>query len=386
MDKTVIVSWTVPPALTGSAVIVENLARQFSKSELVLAGEKPSLVTILRWGPDKPEIKYIASPLPRGLRGEKAWRRLQVPLMLARTVRLVRREACRNVIGVFPDETYLFVAYLTARLCRTRFYAYFHNTYLENRRGALRRFAAWLQPRVFRSAKHVFVMSDGMRDLYERRYRGLACSALPHSFNEPLLETPPPPTSNKRWVVAFAGNLNESCADAGRRLFRAVQSLANIDLRIFSGLKALHFLQQGISVKPDQVRAVPRQEIVGELRKCDALLLPHGFDGKMAPEEYETIFPTKTIEYLISGRPILAHSPPGVFLTRFLKQHDCALVVEESSETALVDAIRRLQADAELRVRLVKNALRTARMFQAPVVAKHLREVLAQGETRDQRP
>jgi len=80
------------------------------------------------------------------------------------------------------------------------------------------------------------------------------------------------------------------------------------------------------------------------------------------------------------------HISPALLITPFLKQHDCALVVEESSETALVDAIRRLQADAELRVRLVKNALRTARMFQAPVVAKHLREVLAQGETLDQRP
>lgn len=376
MDKTLLVSWGVPPALAGSAVIVQNLASQFGGEELVVAGEKPPHNTSFQWGNEKPRIEYIASPLPRGLRGEKPWRRLQIPRMLAKTVRIARAEGCRNVIGVFPDETYLFVSYLTARLCKTRFYAYFHNTYLENRQGTARRFAEWLQPRVFRFAKHVFVMSEGMRELYAERYPGLSCSALPHSFNEPLPDKPPPPPNNQRFIIAFAGNLNDSCAEAGRRAFRAVQSIDGVQLRVFSGLKAAHFLRQGIELGTDQIRSVPREEIVEELRKCDLMLLPHGFTGNFAPEEYRTIFPTKTIEYLISCRPILAHSPPGVFLTRFLKEHDCALVVEEPSEAALVQAIERLRSDAELRARLVRNSLKTARMFQAPVVAKHLRDVL----------
>ena len=105
------------------------------------------------------------------------------------------------------------------------------------------------------------------------------------------------------------------------------------------------------------------------------VLLPHIFQYPAAAhDEYRTIFPTKTIEYLISGRPILAHSPADSFLTQFLKENDCALVVDEPDVGMLRAAIERLRSDNELRDRLVRNALRTARMFQAPHVAAEFRK------------
>ena len=109
------------------------------------------------------------------------------------------------------------------------------------------------------------------------------------------------------------------------------------------------------------VQCVSRPELLRGLGQADILLLPHGFSGSLSQVEYSTIFPTKTIEYLISGRPILAHTPPGAYLTRFLKQHDCALVVETPDPAALAVAIRRLRTDGSLRSRLVRNALAAAR-------------------------
>jgi glycosyltransferase involved in cell wall biosynthesis len=121
---------------------------------------------------------------------------------------------------------------------------------------------------------------------------------------------------------------------------------------------------------------VPREQLLRELRQADVLMLPHGFDGGFAPVEYETIFPTKTIEYLISGRPILAHSPPGCFLTRFLNEHGCALVVEERTVAAVKAALLRLQTEPALRESLVRSALKTAEMFQVTQVAEHLRQTI----------
>ena len=94
---------------------------------------------------------------------------------------------------------------------------------------------------------------------------------------------------------------------------------------------------QGLGILRDGVtcEALPRDEIPRRLAEADILLLPHGLTG---PEEwsveYRTIFPTKTIEYLISGRPILAHAPRGCFLTRFLAENDCALVVDRADTGA----------------------------------------------------
>ena len=64
---------------------------------------------------------------------------------------------------------------------------------------------------------------------------------------------------------------------------------------------------------------------------------PHGFAGPLVPEEYLTIFPTKTIDYLLSQRPILAHMPADSFIAEFYRRHDCALVVDEP-------AVERLEA------------------------------------------
>lgn len=376
MRKTLVISWGLPPGLAGSSVILYNLAYQFSRDEMVLAGQDPDAGLPLPWGPEKPPIHHIARALPRGWRGDKPWRMIQIPFMVKRGLDLVRRERCGNVIGVFPDEFFLFAAYVVARRSQTHFFPYFHNTYLENRNGWKRQFAEWLQPRVFNSAHHVFVMSEGMRELYRKSYPALRCSALPHTFNEPLPQSPQYVGAGNPLLLGFAGNVNESCADAARRMFRAAGSTEAVRLRVFSGLSPDHLACYGIRGSQCELRSVPRSEIVRELNQCDVLLLPHGFTGRLARVEYETIFPTKTIEYLISGRPILAHTPPGVFLTRFLKEHDCALVVEEPSETALVAAINRLRTDADLRLRLVSNALKTARMFQASEVAKHLRRIL----------
>ena len=86
--------------------------------------------------------------------------------------------------------------------------------------------------------------------------------------------------------------------------------------------------------------------------------------------------PTRTIEYLLCGRPILAHAPADWYLTRFLKQHDCALLVTEPSVSALLQAVEQLRADQALRARLVRNALRAAKMFDARRVARILRSHL----------
>ena len=127
---------------------------------------------------------------------------------------------------------------------------------------------------------------------------------------------------------------------------------------------------------------MPANEFLNRLRMADVAVLPHGFTGSFCAEEYRTIFPTKLIEYLFCGRPILAHSPPDCFLTRFLKEWRCALIVDVPDKNAVIEAIERLRSDACLRAELVSNALRTAEMFQATRVAETCRRYLKMPEVK----
>ena len=371
--KILLISWTLPPEPTGSAVIVGNLAKQFTASEMILAGEKPFCRPPVTWNEDWPPLIYIARSLPPGWRGARWWRWIQIPLMLSRCIALVRKYNCTRILAVFPNEDFLLVAYLTSLWTGLPLWAYFHNTFVENRRGVNLRFARWLQERIFRVSRHTFVMSEGMVELYRRNYPSLRCSALVHSFNEDIPEFAPLPDVHSPLRVVICGNINESCRDAAVRFCEAVTQMNDVLLTVISGTPPDQLRELGILRHGTPYETVSRDDVLNRLRAADVLFLPHGFSGKSAPEEYETMFPTKTIEYLISGRPVLAHTPSGCYLTRFLKTHKCAFVVDEPNVAALIDAVESLRSDRELRAGLVQRALRAAQMFHAPVVAMTLR-------------
>jgi glycosyltransferase involved in cell wall biosynthesis len=372
-------SWSVPPATSGSGIIVGNLAKQFGAEEMIVVGERPQGRPPVAWRPEWPAIHYVCSEWPETRRGVRWRRRLQLPWMLGRTLRLARQNGCDKVLAVFPKEEHLLIAYLVAMRTGAALYPYFHNTYVENRSGAALRFGCWLQDRVFARSRHVFVMSRGMEELYRGRYPGLRCSALPHSFNDPLPERAqvPPPGSPLRLVIS--GSINESCRDAAVRAGAAIASVPDARLTILSGTPRAQLERLGMLGPGVEHGIVSRDALLARLREADIAVLPHGFRGGVSEAEYATIFPTKTIEYLICGRPILAHTPPDCFLTRFLREQDCALVVDQPESAAVVSGIERLRRDEGLRERLVRNALRAAEAFQAPRVAAAFREVLALG-------
>jgi glycosyltransferase involved in cell wall biosynthesis len=214
-----------------------------------------------------------------------------------------------------------------------------------------------------------------MAQLYRERYPQTHCSALLHSFNEDIPEAVPPPPPMHPVRCVLAGNINHSCSDAATRLAAAVDA-AGGSLTIFSGTQKAYLDELGVIHDGVTYETVSRDLILSRLREADILLLAHGFKGQLSAEEYRTIFPTKTIEYLISGRPILAHTPSDCYLTSFLREHECALVVDQPDQDALVAALQRLREDGTLRAQLVRNALRTAEIFRASIVAASLRGVL----------
>lgn len=385
--KTLFVSWALPPQVSGSAVIMANLALQFSTEELVLAAELPS-------GPRPRREEELPHPLhyimrewswPRRGRRFVHWIRwLWLPLVVWRLVRIIRRENCANVVGVFPNEFYLSAAYFAARITKTRFFPYFHNTYLENRFGRARLFAQWLQPRVFASAETVFVMSEGMRTYLAPRYPDVEFVPLVHSFNESLDPAPAPGELHRPVRLAFVGNLNDSNIDAMRRFTELANRREDCVVTIYSGTPVWFFEKVGIRGPRFHYTRVPYDQITAAIREQDILLLPHGFEGGLGEAEYRTIFPTRTLTYLLGGRPILAHSPPHAFLTDWLRDHECAEIIDQPSTNLLEAGLDRLLSDVSRRRRLVEAAFAAAGQFSARSVAALLRQHLDAVSTRPQ--
>jgi glycosyltransferase involved in cell wall biosynthesis len=374
--RVLVVCWTPPPTLTGTAFVIGNLARQFSREEMLIVGERPAARLPLEWGEELPRVRFVQWVWPFTGRGLKWWRFLQAPLMFLLVLWHALRFRPAAVLAVFPNALFLAAGRLAAKVTGARLLPYFHNTYVENRRGASLGFARCLQGRVFGEAAHVFVMSEGMAELYRERYPDLACSALTHSFNGPIPELAEPPAPSSPLQLAMFGNINDSCLDASVRVAEAVGTIPDARLEVLSSMSPAYLRRIGLLREHVTHETVPDAQVAARLAAADILVLPHGLTGSIAAEEYRTIFPTKTIPCLLAGRPILAHATRGSFIARFLAENDCALVVDRPDVEALAAAMERLRTDRELRVRLVRNALATAARFHASRVAAQLRRHL----------
>lgn len=375
--KTLVVSWGLPPALAGSSIIISNLAKGFEADEMVLAGEYWPGPTDDHWKEESgktPAIHFIHRQWQG--KGQKTVRLLLFPIILWRLLRVFRKTKCQQVLAVYPNEIYTFMALIVARWHDVPFYSYFHNTYLDNRSGIKRLFANWLQPKIFRNSRVVFVMSDGMKEVMEREYPNERFVSLVHSFHGQIPESQHSMMLTRNLKIAFIGNLNDSNKDAFGRVKWLLDEFPDCELTTYSGTPDAVFLSAGISGSRVTHTRVGFDDLVDALKKHDILFLPHGFEGGMNDIEYATIFPTRTIPYLLAGVPIVAHSPPRAFLTKWLRKHDCAEIVETKEREDLVRAIENLIQSSDRQKMIIRNALEAARQFHISKVSEALCTVI----------
>jgi hypothetical protein len=259
------------------------------------------------------------------------------------------------------------------------FSSYFHNTYLDN--AAINRHRATeIQAKLFERSEHIFVMSEGMKRYYDEKYGLGKFVPLHHTFEE----YPPQEnsiselgrTSNKTRLVLY-GNFNESNLEATRRFVDSAKQGSCYEVNLYTDVPKMLLRQRGVDtgaiVYRGSLSHLSFPQLFAELRKFEIIVLTHGFDGAYGDVEYRTIFPTRAIPMLLSGRPMLVHSPPGAFLTAYFRENDCAEVVDVPSQDAILAALNRLDTDPGLRAKLVTRAKDAAEQFYGPKVADTLR-------------
>ena len=115
--RILVVSWPMPPRLSGTSVILENLSRQFSPNEMVLAGQAWQGTSEYVRDPALPAIHYIDKEWTWPRRGQsyvRAGRWLALPALVRRLERVARAESCDAIVSVFPNE-FFFVCGIRGR-------------------------------------------------------------------------------------------------------------------------------------------------------------------------------------------------------------------------------------------------------------------------------
>jgi hypothetical protein len=165
--------------------------------------------------------------------------------------------------------------------------------------------------------------------------------------------------------VRALGRVSNALASCGCKLVVTTHTtLRNIER---SGVPVENLVKEYIPRREDYLRNLKEQGIL-------VVALDWPDESPIAEVELETIFPTKTIEYLASGRPILVHCPGHYFLAKFFLEQQCGLVVTERSEEALCKAIRLLLDGGERVDAMCRTAQKTSGMFAAARVARQLKD------------
>lgn len=380
--KILFVSVGIFPNRGAVSFVTESLAKNFTPEEMAVAGEHMIFYKRIKRTGNIPRFYYSRTNVTwkgRGKRFTLPLRWLIFPLLLLKLQYVVWKERCTYVLATFPDNYYLYGAYLIAKWNKLGFSSYFHNTYLENRTsGVYRRFAEWLQPKVFERSDYIFVMSEGMQHYYEKLYPGnnKFCPLI-HTFEDYPPEKKLDLRPKDRYDLILIGNFNPSNIEATGRLVEALKNHPRFNIKMFTHVPKAFLRMRGIDADAIDYRGFVKQEdFYKELQDNDICVLTHGFTGGYTQAEYETIFPTRTINFLVSGLPIFAHSPANSFLNFFLRKWDCAQIVDEPSAEKIVEAMEYLADHPERRQQLVENARRAAEPFYGPNVARFLKEKL----------
>lgn len=381
--KLLLVSWSILPRAGGSSVIVEQLARNFDRQDMIVLGSSSLFGSRPPVRPaDTPRFEYFHSEMSLFGRGERYFRwisKRRFPSLVNKIKELIRKEGIDYVIGVFPNDLYCYAACRAAKESGIPFSSYFHNTYVDNVAITDPK-AAEIQQTIFDQSQYVFVMSRGMQRFYEEKYKLSNVVPLLHTFYDwPAEDTLSgiPGSKKSRYRLVAIGNFNESNMEATIRLADAVRDHPNYELNLYTHVPDLLLRKRGLNTTGIRHRGFVRpEEVHGVLQDYDIAVLTHGFTGGYGEVEYRTIFPTRTIPLLLSGKPILAHSPPGSFLNEFLEEHQCAELVAEAGQEAVLTGLERITASSDYQQQLVANAQRAARQFYGPEVVKQLTRLL----------
>jgi glycosyltransferase involved in cell wall biosynthesis len=294
---------------------------------------------------------------------------------------ILRRERCEAIVGCTGDLRHLPAVMLASRGVGIPFYAYIfdHYSYREWQDYAAIFWARRFERRVLKTAAAVVVPNAVLREDLRLRF-GIEPAVIHNSLDiTPYRMTEPPRRTEKprEYKIVYTGDIYEAQFDAFRNLLQAVSDLKRSDLRVH-----LYTSRNIQNIPTDLSRVLVRHEHLAASEippiqmDADVLFLPLAFDSPY-PELIRTSATTKLGEYLAARKPIIVHAPRDSFVSQYIRQHKCGVVVDQNEPALLGSAVTQILTNTGLREELTANAWQRAQAdFDIVRARKSFRELL----------
>lgn len=380
--RTLIVSWHWPPTNRASAAVLGTLfgAAPGGVFRVLTRAFDDALVTDQRQ--DTPEldalVPKITVPWPADDQSQPTARMWPV---VGRTLRAMVDQACKvhqqwpieRVLAVYPHRLSLLAGWRVSCRLGVPLVAYMHDLCAEAltfRNPLQRRF--WIN--VDRAALHEAWLVVVPTDEFARHYRQRGIHrtwVLPHCVSVARLAAATPNRSGALRLL-YSGNLYEPHANAMRAFIAAVNDLAATSTTYLTRPEALGGLMGRLGA-----RWVPYKQAAATLPDADVFVVVLGQDTS-CPEEVMGCFPSKLIDYLSVGRPILAIVPPGSFVGRLVATSGCGVVVRQHDRDSIRQAVAQMR-DPGIRAAMVDAGQRLLRELDSRIWMPRLLERLRVG-------
>jgi glycosyltransferase involved in cell wall biosynthesis len=357
-----------PSNLAGGAILVSRLLQDYPSDQVtVLASSR-----YLRVSPQEGRLAcdHIAFPTTRGWgrwglgRVKNAIDGLMVPVLALFCGRIIRRRRIQFMLSVVHDRFFIAAA-IASCLTSVPLVLILHDDWIHRQQRTipfLKPVFAILFRLAVRRAAHIYSVSAGMQDLVRDavgRESELQLPAIAPFATEEMADVTPPGLVKKPVSILYAGGIVENA----ETLIRLIQKsslehygVPTCSLDLYIPLTKEQFLKMGWAHDLINFRGwVSNVELRRALCRADILFLPASF----AKEEAAVViagFPTKTADYMASGRPILVFGPEYSSLVRYARQYEFAEVVTEPGDDALAKGIRTIVSSPTRQAELVSRA------------------------------
>jgi len=273
------------------------------------------------------------------------------PLSSPLLKRWAKEHAAQRIYAHFPSSAFLVAAYQAAEELDLPLTVYFDILWQELPECDMR-LARKYEQRILERADGRFAITEFAADFLSKKH-GLHVDFLPHTIDlMNRVDGFQPLPDNAQPTIHFCGGIYPAMnQDAVVRLVDAAQRAKcrpQVDL-------CAPGVPQELQSRGMQARYLPRAELRAVQRQSTIQFLPSAFHSNR-PMTIRHNFPTKAMEYLCSGRPILVHAPPDCYLSWLAKKEGFALVVDRPDIDELSRAIDRLVGDEQLQRELVAKA------------------------------
>jgi len=354
----VVVSGYFPPLIGGTATVMRELLGAFDPARFGVIAEKPDAFDGTHNATVPPGIEVLRAGvpgwikrLPYGLRAVRWLRFALVP----RLVRMILAQRPERIIAVLPSWPFLLAAYFAHQRSGVPFYTYWMDASVKAERLGLpdRWVVARYERAILAAARQRLVLSEALQEDFRQRF-GMESTVIPHpiALTEGIGEFQ---RSTDERLIVHTGVVEALQREGLRRVQAAI--LANPEWKTQLVLSTPTDPADLGEFHAARIATLPGAEVRALQRRAAVLVAALPFADSHESLR-RTAFPTKVVEYLTTGVPILAHAPPDSFFARHVRQHGYALLVDEPTEAAVQAGLTRLLTDDALCRELTTRAQR----------------------------